>query len=93
MAMRCLVVRGLVKEVEEDLNKFLATHQVNVLHMAQSEHGEYISMTLIYEEPRRLTRARSGTARRDDAIRIENARAHNLKGVSCRDPASGRSPW
>jgi len=50
MAMRCLVVRGLVKEVEEDLNKFLASHPVNVLHMAQSEHGEYISITLLYEE-------------------------------------------
>jgi hypothetical protein len=51
MAVRCLVVRGLVKEVEEDVNKFLATHDVNVLHMAQSEHGEYLSLTLIYEEP------------------------------------------
>ena len=50
MALRCLVVRGLVKEVEEDLNKFLATNHVNILHMAQSEHGEYISITLIYEE-------------------------------------------
>jgi hypothetical protein len=50
MPLRCLVVRGLVKEVEEDLNKFLATHHVNILHMAQSEHGEYISVTLIYEE-------------------------------------------
>jgi hypothetical protein len=50
MALRCLVVRGLVKEVEEDLNKFLATHNVNVLHMAQSEHGEYISITLLYAE-------------------------------------------
>jgi len=51
MALRCLVVRGLVKEVEEDVNKFLASHDVNVLHMAQSEHGEYLSLTLIYEEP------------------------------------------
>jgi hypothetical protein len=51
MALRCLVVRGLVKEVEEDLNKFLAAQEVNVLHMAQSEHGEYISITLIYEQP------------------------------------------
>ena len=51
MALRCLVVRGLVKEVEEDVNKFLTTHDVNVLHMAQSEHGEYLSLTLIYEEP------------------------------------------
>jgi len=50
MAIRCLVVRGLVKEVEEDLNKFLANHNVNILHMAQSEHGEYISITLLYED-------------------------------------------
>ena len=46
---RCLVVRGLVKEVEEEINKFLTTHDVNVVHMAQSEHGEYLSVTLIYE--------------------------------------------
>ncbi len=51
MALRCLVVRGLAKEVEEEMNKFLATHEVNVLHMAQSEHGEYLSLTLIYEQP------------------------------------------
>ena len=50
MALRCLVVRGLVKEVEEDLNKFLTTHTVNVLHMTQSDHGEYISITLLYDE-------------------------------------------
>ncbi len=48
--MRCLVARGLVKEVEEEINKFLATHDVNVLHMAQSESGEYLSITLIFEE-------------------------------------------
>jgi hypothetical protein len=50
MALRCLVVRGLVKEVEEDINKFLATHDVNVIHMTQSEHGEYLSLTLLYDE-------------------------------------------
>jgi hypothetical protein len=50
MALRCLVVRGLVKEVEEDINKFLTTHHVNVLHMTQSEHGEYLSITLLYDE-------------------------------------------
>jgi hypothetical protein len=50
MALRCLVVRGLVKEVEEEINKFLATHHVNVVHMAQSEHGEYLSVTLLYDE-------------------------------------------
>ena len=50
MALQCLVVRGLVKEVEEDLNKFLTSREVNVLHMAQSEHGEYVTITLIYSE-------------------------------------------
>ncbi|MBW2393151.1 MAG: hypothetical protein JRG95_02685 [Deltaproteobacteria bacterium] len=50
MAIRCLVVRGLVKEVEEDINKFLASAEVSVLHMAQSETGEYLSVTLLYDE-------------------------------------------
>ena len=49
MALRCLVVRGLVKEAEEEINKFLSTHHVNVVHMAQSENGEYLSISLIYE--------------------------------------------
>ena len=51
MGLQCVVVRGLVKEVEEDLNKFLASGDVRVLHMAQSETGEYISVTLIVEKP------------------------------------------
>ena len=54
MALRCLVVRGLVKEVEEDINKFLQSQEVNVLHMAQSEHGEYLSISLIYDQPEPL---------------------------------------
>lgn len=49
MAVRCLVVRGLVKEVEEEINKFLETHEVSILHMAQSENGEYLSVTLLYD--------------------------------------------
>ena len=57
IACALLVVMGLLdlvrsrfsKEVEEDVNKFLTTHDVNVVHMAQSEHGEYLSVTLIYE--------------------------------------------
>ena len=54
MAVRCLVVRGLVKEVEEELNKFLSTHDVHVLHMAQSESGDHLSVTLLYDEPEPL---------------------------------------
>jgi len=55
MALRCVVVRGLVKEVEEDLNKFLATRpEVRVLHMGQSETGDHLSISLLYEEPEPL---------------------------------------
>jgi hypothetical protein len=54
MALRCLVVRGLVKEAEEEINKYLSTHDVRVLHMAQSETGDHISVTLIVEEPGHL---------------------------------------
>jgi len=51
MALRCRVFRGLVKEAEEEINKFLSTHEVRVLHMAQSETGDHISVTLIVDEP------------------------------------------
>ena len=54
MGLRCVVFRGLVKEAEEEINKFLSTHEVRVLHMAQSESGDHISVTLIVEEPERL---------------------------------------
>jgi len=50
MPLQCFILRGLVKEVEEDLNKFLDSHDANILHMAQSAHGEYITVTLIYQE-------------------------------------------
>ena len=54
MALRCRVFRGLVKEAEEEINKFLIGHEVRVLHMAQSETGDHISITLIYEDPQPL---------------------------------------
>ena len=54
MALRCIVVRGLVKEVEEEINKFLSSHAVRVLHMAQSETGDHISITLILDDPEGL---------------------------------------
>ena len=52
MSLRCFVARGLAKEVEEDINKFLATQpEIRVLHMAQSESGDHISITLLVDEP------------------------------------------
>ena len=54
MALRCRVFRGLVKEAEEDINKFLSSREIRVLHMAQSESGDHVSVTLIVEEPEPL---------------------------------------
>jgi hypothetical protein len=54
MALRCRVFRGFVKEAEEDINKFLSSHEVRVLHMAQSETGDHISVTLIVDDPEPL---------------------------------------
>ncbi len=55
MALRCFVFAGLVKEAEEEVNKFLASHEVRVLHMAQSESGGHISITMIVELPEPLS--------------------------------------
>ena len=54
MALRCRVFRGLVKEAEEEVNKYLSTHEVRVLHMAQSETGDHISVTILVDEPTAL---------------------------------------
>ena len=54
MALRCHVFRGLVKEAEEDINKFLSAREVRVLHMAQSESGVHISVTIIFDDPEAL---------------------------------------
>ena len=51
MALRCVLFRGLVKEVEEEVNKYLSTHEVRVLHMAQSETGDHICVSLLLDEP------------------------------------------
>jgi hypothetical protein len=50
MSLHCRMFRGLVKEAEEEINKFLSTHEVRVLHMAQSESGDMISVTLVFDE-------------------------------------------
>ena len=49
MASSCRVFRGLVKEVEEEINRFLSTASVRVLQMAQSETGDHITVTLIVD--------------------------------------------
>ncbi len=49
MASSCRVFRGLVKEVEEEINRVLSTASVRVLQMAQSETGDHITVTLIID--------------------------------------------
>ncbi len=49
MASSCRVFRGLVKEVEEDINHFLLAEKVRVLQLAQSETGDHITVTLIID--------------------------------------------
>jgi len=50
MALRCLLVRGLPKEAEEEINKFLSSHVgVRIVHMTQSETADHVSVTLIFD--------------------------------------------
>ena len=49
MVSNCRVFRGLVKEVEEEINHFLTTAGVRVLQLAQSETGDHITVTLIVD--------------------------------------------
>jgi hypothetical protein len=49
MASNCRVFRGLVKEVEEEVNHFLSAENVHVLQLAQSETGDHITVTLIVD--------------------------------------------
>ena len=49
MGSTCRVFRGLVKEVEEEINRFLSTANVRVQQLAQSETGDHITVTLIVD--------------------------------------------
>ncbi len=47
--IRCRVFRGLPKEVEEDVNKFLEVSPCQVQHVVQSESDNHVTITLFYE--------------------------------------------
>ncbi len=52
MQLRSLVVRGLAKEVEEDLNKLLSLYEgIRIVKLGQSESADHITVTLIVEIP------------------------------------------
>ena len=51
MAPHCEIFRGMMQEVEEEVNEFLQAHEdVRVLHMTQSESANYITISLIVEK-------------------------------------------
>ena len=46
--LQCAVMRGLPKELEEQVNKFLATTPCTIEHVLQSESGDHLSLTIFY---------------------------------------------
>lgn len=52
----CKVFRGLPKEVEEELQKFLDSMPCNIEHVLQSESNDHITITIFYvlDEPELL---------------------------------------
>jgi hypothetical protein len=49
LRLRCVVMRGLPKEVEEEVNKFLEATSARVYRVLQSESGDHITLTIFYE--------------------------------------------
>jgi len=46
--LRCTVFRGLPKELEEELNKFLESSPCEIQHVLQSEYGDHVTVTVFY---------------------------------------------
>ncbi len=47
--LRCVVFRGLPKELEEEVNKFLEATPCEVHHLLQSESGDHVTVSIFYE--------------------------------------------
>jgi hypothetical protein len=47
--LKCVVFRGLPKELEEQVNKFLESTTCTIHYVVQSESGDHLSLTMIYE--------------------------------------------
>ncbi|MFI5315859.1 MAG: hypothetical protein ACHQ6T_09165 [Myxococcota bacterium] len=47
--LRCHVFRGLPKELEEEVNKFLEVTPCLVHHVVQSESQNHVTLTMLYE--------------------------------------------
>lgn len=46
--LRCVVFRGLPKELEEQVNKFLESTSCEIQQMLQSESADHVSLTIFY---------------------------------------------
>jgi hypothetical protein len=46
--LRCHVFRGLPKEIEEELNKFLESTPCEIHHVLQSESTNHVTITIFY---------------------------------------------
>ncbi len=47
--LRCVVFRGLPKELEEELNKFLQSTACEIQHVLQSESEDHVTVTVFYQ--------------------------------------------
>ena len=48
-SLRCHVFRGLPKELEEEVNKFLESMSCQIQHVVQSESENHVTLTMFYE--------------------------------------------
>ena len=46
--LRCQVFRGLPKEIEEEVNKFLESTPCEIDHVLQSESTNHVTITIFY---------------------------------------------
>lgn len=46
--LRCLVLRGLPKELEEEFNKFLECTPCRIESVTQSEYRGHVTLTILY---------------------------------------------
>ena len=47
--LRCVVFRGLPKELEEELNKFFESTPCEIQYVLQSESSDLVTITVFFE--------------------------------------------
>ncbi len=48
--LRCRVFRGLPKELEEDVSKFLEATPCQIHYVVQSESVDHVTLTIFYDQ-------------------------------------------